>query len=59
MKKHLDNPLFLPTMTCLVGTVNIFLNLNKTVGESWWYTLLPLVIGIVWLWLLIKMRKVD
>jgi len=45
MKKHLDNPLLLPTIAYLVGTVSIFLNLNKT------NTVLPFAIGTIWLFI--------
>jgi hypothetical protein len=57
MGKYLDKPFFLPCMTFLVGLINSFLHINSEVGEVWWYTILPTVIGM-W-WIALTMRKVD
>ncbi|AZV43670.1 hypothetical protein BAOM_3061 [Peribacillus asahii] len=48
MEKFLSNKMTLPILIFFVGIFNSGFNLNKTINEAWWYTLLPLFIGLFW-----------
>jgi hypothetical protein len=49
MKKYLNNPLFvcIPLWIFCAGSISLLLNSSKTIAEAWWYTFLPLGIGLV------------